>query len=239
MISNKESFVFKKYLSNKKLVKFFYLFLFADTIAFFYFLTNLYSSTYYKYPLAATIVFFFFLIVFLFEITKADKELIKGKIRNYLTWGRGAGAELIVKRSLMSLSNDYRIISDFQMDKGNIDHICIGPTGIFAIEVKAHKGVISCIDSKLKRGNQDIGGFLGQAKKGSVYLNHLIKEKTGKDYFVIPLLVFPSAQIDNSINHQIEGVWVGGNGFERWVVENCKNALSLGEIEIICQILSK
>jgi hypothetical protein len=43
--------------------------------------------------------------------------------------------------------------------------------------------------------------------------------------------------MDNSINHQIEGVWVGGRGFERWVVENCKNVLSPGEIEDVCNIL--
>ncbi|MFA5714495.1 MAG: nuclease-related domain-containing protein [Candidatus Paceibacterota bacterium] len=239
MINNKDSFTFKKYLSNKKLIKFFYIFLLIDTVAFFCLLMKFYFSGYYKYPLVATMLVLFFLIIFHFVISKADRELIKGKKRNYFTWGRGAGAELIVKKSLMSLNDYYRVISDFHPGEWNIDHICIGPTGIFAIEVKAHKGTISYSDGKLKRNNQELGNFLGQAKEGSVFLNQLIKERLNKDYFVVPVLVFPNANIDNSINHQIENVWVGGRGFERWVVDNCKNVLSLEEINTICNFLER
>ncbi|MFA5169373.1 MAG: nuclease-related domain-containing protein [Candidatus Paceibacterota bacterium] len=231
MISNKESFVFKKYSSNKRMFKFAALVIFLILISGITFLYVFSYQSYLKYPFVATVVFLISLMIVYREGIKADKELDGMEKHNYFTWGRGAGAELIVKRSLMTLNDDYRIISDFQMDKGNIDHICIGPTGIFAIEVKAHKGVISYINNRLKRENQDISSFLWQAKRGSVYLNHLIKEKTGKDYFVVPVLVFPNAKIDNSINHQIEGVWIGGREFEGWVVENCRNFLSSIDVE--------
>ena len=237
MINNKESYTFKKYLKNKKLIKFFYLFLIIDTIFFFYFLMNFYYSACYKYPLLATVIVFFFLVVFKFQIEKTDKELEEGKRRNYFTWGRGAGAELIVKRSLMTLNDDYRIISDFQTGKWNIDHICVGPTGIFAIEVKAHKGIMYCVGDNLKRYTQDVSIFLGQAKAESLFINHLIKEKLGKNYFVVPILVFPNTKIDISISHAIDNVWVGGHGFEKWIIENCKNKLNSEEIEKICNIL--
>lgn len=238
MISNKESFTYRKYLKNKNLFKYFCLFLVVDTIIFFYLLIKFYYSAYYKYPLGASIILIFFMLVFYFEMKKAEKELVDEYRHNYFTWGRGAGAELIVKRSLMALSSDYKILSDFQPGKWNIDHICIGPTGIFAIEVKAHKGTISYVNNKLKRNNQELdGNYLGQAKKGSVFLNQLIKEKLNKEYFVVPLLIFPNAKIDGSINHKIENVWIGGRGFEKWVIQNCKNLLTSEEIDDIYNTL--
>lgn len=238
MIDNKESFTYKKYLKNKRLFKFFWLFLVVDTIIFFYVLINLSYNSYHKYLLATLMIIMLSTIIFYFERKKAERELRYARKHNYLTWGKGAGGELIVKKSLMTLSNEYKMFSDFHPGKWNIDYICIGPTGIFAIEVKAHKGTISYINNKLKRNNQELNGdYLGQAKKGSVFLNQLIKEKLNKNYFVVPVLVFPNARIDNSINHKIENVWVGGRGFERWVIQNCKNTLSIKETEVICNIL--
>ncbi|GMX58692.1 MAG: hypothetical protein MCSN_3460 [Candidatus Microsyncoccus archaeolyticus] len=230
MINNKESFTYKKYLKNKRLFEYASLFLVIDIIMFFYFSMELYYKS--------SIIFALVVFIFYFELKKAKKELRYEKKRNYFTWGKGAGAELIVKKSLMTLSNQYRVFSDFQAGKWNIDHICIGPTGIFAIEVKAHKGTISYTDNKLKRNNQELGGnYLGQSKKGSVFLNQLLKEKLNKNYFVIPVLIFPNAKIDNGINHKIENVWIGGRGFEKWIIENCNNMLNPEEIEIICNVL--
>jgi len=237
MTNNKESFTYKKYLRNKKLFKYFCIFLILDTIVFFYLLTKFYNDAYYKYPLGASTIFIIFLIIFNFEIKKAEKELFKAERRNYLTWGRGAGAELIVKKNLMGLGDDYKILSDFEPGKWNIDHVCIGPTGIFAIEVKAHKGTVSYVNNKFKINNQEINGnYLGQAKKGSVFINQLIKEKLNKEYFVVPVLIFPNAKINN-IKHKIENVWVGGRGFEKWIIQNCKNLLTSKEIEDIYNAL--
>ena len=237
MTNNKESFTYKKYLRNKKLLKCLLVLLIFNVIIFFYFLIKFYNDAYYKYPLSASILLIIFLIIFYFEIKKAEKELFKAERRNYLTWGRGAGAELIVKKSLMGLNNDYKILSDFEPGKWNIDHICIGPTGIFAIEVKAHKGTISYINNKLKINNQEIdGNYLGQAKKGSVFINQLIKEKIKKEYFIVPVLIFPNAKI-HDIKHRIENVWVGERGFEKWVIQNCKNLLTSEEIDDIYNTL--
>ncbi len=237
MISNKESFTYRKYLKNKKLFKCSWLFLIIDTIIFFYLLIKFYYGAYYKYPLGASIILIFFTIVFYLETKKAEKELVEEERHNYFTWGRGAGGELIVKKSLMTLDSDYKIFSDFHPGEWNIDHICVGPTGIFAIEVKAHKGTISYTDNKLKRNDQELdGNYLGQTKQGSVFLNQLIKEKLNKEYFVVPVLIFSNAKI-KGINHKIENVWIGGRGFEKWIIQNCKNALSSKEIEDICNVL--
>jgi hypothetical protein len=238
MVSNKNSFTYKRYLRNKRIFKFFCIFVIIDIIFFIYLILKFYYSAYYKYPLGASIILIFFTAIFYFETKKAEKELADEKRHNYFTWGRGAGAELIVKRELMVLSDDYKICSDFHPGKWNIDYICVGPTGVFSIEVKAHKGTISYANNRLKRNGQELEkNYLGQTKKGSVFLNQLIRENLNKEYFVVPILIFPNAKIDGSINHKIENVWIGGRGFERWVIENCKNVLNLDEIESVCNVL--
>lgn len=239
MINNKESYTFKKYISIKKTILWgsfiIYIFLLFGA----YLSIKIFYSSYSAYPLAAILITLILLMFLYRSGIKADREMLEIKKHNYYTWGIGAGAELVVKKSLMKLSDNYRIISDFQTGKWNIDHICIGPTGIFAIEVKAHRGLIYYTENKLKRDTQDISNFLGQAKAESLFLNHLIKEKLNKEHFVIPVLVFPNGKIDTSICHKIENVWVGGRGFERWVIENCKNTLSSEEIEEICNVLKQ
>jgi|WetSurMetagenome_2_1015567.scaffolds.fasta_scaffold98154_3 hypothetical protein len=238
MKDNKDTYTYKKYSSNKNLIKYFNVFIFIDVVAGIYFLIKFWFSSGKLYPVATTLIILIFLIIFDRQISKSLKELDEIGKRNYRTWGRGAGAELVVKRSLMSLDDDYKIMNDFQTGKWNIDHICVGPTGIFAIETKACRGTVSYADNKLKINGVDLKhNYLGQAKRGSLFLNKLIEKKTGKYYFVVPVLVFPHAEMDSSINHQIEGVWVGGRGFERWIVEKCNDVLIPSSIEEIRLVL--
>jgi len=240
MTDNKNTYTFKKYLSNKKLFRFSASLIFLISFAILFLLDLLFFKIYLKYPLVAAIIFFVSLIFLYREIAIADKELLNMARRNDSTWGRGSAAELVIIRSLEKLGSGYKVINDFQTGNGNIDHICVGPTGVFTIETKAHKGTIS-YDGKLKRNNQEFEkDFLKQAKSGCYFVDQLIKEKIGKDYFIIPIIIFANARIDKqTINHQIEGVWVGGREFECWVIENNKNTLQPEEINAIYDLLLK
>jgi hypothetical protein len=56
---------------------------------------------------------------------------------------RGARAEEQVGALLDSLPGDrWRVIHDATLGRGNVDHIVIGPPGIFTIETKSHPGPI-------------------------------------------------------------------------------------------------
>lgn len=65
----------------------------------------------------------------------------------YLTYRAGIIGEQKVTRILSAtLSDDYSIFNDVMLKSisgGNIDHIVVGPTGIFVIETKNYKGKIS------------------------------------------------------------------------------------------------
>ncbi|UCB60961.1 MAG: NERD domain-containing protein [Candidatus Bathyarchaeota archaeon] len=68
-------------------------------------------------------------------------------LREYPSWRAGiAGERKVIKTLSSALSDEYSIINDIMLKSGvhgNIDHIVVGPTGIFVIETKNHKGRIS------------------------------------------------------------------------------------------------
>jgi hypothetical protein len=70
--------------------------------------------------------------------------------RRHRDYKRGFEGENQVTRVLSSaLSDDYVLINDVQLDmskRSNIDHIVLGPTGIFALETKNHGGKILCYE---------------------------------------------------------------------------------------------
>lgn len=58
------------------------------------------------------------------------------------SWAKGLEGENLVLRYLKTLPKDYFIFNDvkFQGSRGNIDHIVIGPNGMFVVETKNYSG---------------------------------------------------------------------------------------------------
>lgn len=239
MVDNRNTYTFKKFIKNKKIIRLGVLVVLVIFLIATCFLLIFPFSVHTKYPFITMVIVLASLIVLSREMSTADKEFTDMRKHNYFTWGKGAGAELIVMRNLEELGDEYKIINDFQTGRGNIDHICVGPTGIFVIETKAHKGSISYDGGKLKRNKQDLEKyFLKQTKAGCFFIDQLIKEKLGKDYYIVSILIFANAVIDRqTINRPIEGVWVGGRKFENWVIKQNKSNLNSEEISKIYELL--
>jgi hypothetical protein len=59
-------------------------------------------------------------------------------LRNRIVGARG---EIRVAKALLPLEgHGYLLLHDVQTGHGNIDHVVVGPTGVFALETKAWKG---------------------------------------------------------------------------------------------------
>jgi hypothetical protein len=66
----------------------------------------------------------------------------------YRTWKSGlTGEKIVIKNISDKLSSDYSIFNDVLLAdgkrKGDIDHLIVGPTGIFVIETKNSKEMVS------------------------------------------------------------------------------------------------
>ncbi len=99
---------------------------------------------------------------------------------------RGAKGEEQVGSMLDGLRDqDWRVIHDASLGNGNVDHILIGPAGVFTVETKSHPGPV--------RVARLHGSTLTQAQAQ----RRAIERVTGLE--VEPLLVFSRAWIDRPL----------------------------------------
>ncbi len=110
-------------------------------------------------------------------------------------WLRGAEGERAVGEVLTQLEGDgWRALHGISLGRGDVDHVLIGPGGIFTIETKSHPGRIGVdrIDPKMLRQ--------AYAEK------KLLERITGLK--VQPLLVFSRAYLVGHVPAQRQGVTI-------------------------------
>jgi hypothetical protein len=96
---------------------------------------------------------------------------------------RGAQGEEHVGELLSALTDDgWLVIHDASLGRGNVDHILIGPPGVFTIETKSNPGPV--------RVSRLHGGLLAQAQAQS----RALKQACGVT--AEPLVVFSRAWVD-------------------------------------------
>jgi len=128
------------------------------------------------------------------------------------TWGIGAEGEETVAEHLKALGNRYRIIHDVVLPEigGNIDHIVLGPNGIFVIETKNHNGFITCngdywTQRKVGQRGTPYLGKIGcpskQVKKNAISLRSMIRDRLGMNLYVNCAIVFANKDAVISIKN--------------------------------------
>lgn len=233
-MNNKNSLTYRVYKKNKlKLLKqsmvfvgvYLVLILFFGFLPAFIFFKIGFKNIKYDFLL---LEFWCFLLLIIFAfLFERIKNWFDNKInKNYFTWGRGAGAELFVIKKLEEfLGNDYKIVEDIQNSKGNVDVVCVGPTGIFVIEVKAHKGLI------VKDWCQK---YLKQLCAEVSYIKSFLKDVFKKEYLVEGILEFPFGRVDKkSIDGRINNFIISEGQF---FIEFIKNRKTILSVEEICKI---
>jgi Nuclease-related domain len=128
---------------------------------------------------------------------------------------RGFNGELDIKKELGNLSDDFSIYQDAQLgdNKGNLDFVVLGPPGVFILEVKSHKGEVGYNGHNITINGREYG-FLRQVHGQTWALKNYLKQQTGEDIFIHPVLVFssPYAKLNFGYN-PINNVYVIGRGF--------------------------
>ena len=115
------------------------------------------------------------LLVSMFVISRYVLPLVERR-------DRGARGEEHVGELLDGLSESWRVIHDASLGHGNVDHIAIGPAGVFTVETKSHPGPVH-----VRRLH---GAIIGQAQAQA----RAMEQVTGLR--VQPLVVFSRAWVD-------------------------------------------
>jgi hypothetical protein len=92
-------------------------------------------------------VVFVLLMLLVFRVLNQHMDTYEKERLNFL---KGATGEETVARKTDHLPDDFHVIHDLPTRYGNLDHVIIGPTGVFILETKNWRGTIKA------DGNDDI-----------------------------------------------------------------------------------
>lgn len=155
----------------------------------FFLIKTLLSWTSNIHPFAWTISLLLFCVFFRVYLPYLNKSVEE----NDNSWGTGYMIEELVGTKLAALGDNYRVIHDVSKGKSreNIDHIVIGPTGIFVIESKANRNAMVYYKNN-QRIISDLGNkFMNQVARNSCWVRENISDLLKNNEFVHGIIVRP------------------------------------------------
>jgi len=119
---------------------------------------------------------------------------------------KGLEGERSVALELSGLSDEYLLLNDVMLPgaRGNIDHVLVGPTGVFVFETKNYSGKYVCYGDRWflqgRRQKYDVKSVSVQAKNNADTLGELL-HTSGFTVQVNPVIVFTHPAVQLWLHH--------------------------------------
>lgn len=125
-------------------------------------------------------------------------------------WRRGAEGEEEVAYQLRKLGDDWRVIHSVPVGTGNtdIDHVVIGPPGVFSLNTKNHLGMRVTVNAKAVYVNGTFHPYIAKSRAEGKRAATLLTAATGRDVAVRPVIVIMASEL--RIKGSPDGVSVVG-----------------------------
>ena len=153
---------------------------------------------------------------------------------------QGAQGEERVGAALESLrAKGWYVFHDLPLRSvGNIDHLVIGPSGIFVVETKSHRGRITAQGNQLLRNGKPLEkDFLKQVKAQSLAVNQLLQQRLRQNYYVQPIVCFSDAFVQVA-GSRVEHVWVLPLAWLTQSLERQPSHLSSAQIQMLADVIA-
>jgi len=132
-----------------------------------------------------------------------------------------------------------QVFHDVLGDSFNVDHIVVGPTGLFAIETKTHsKPMKGACNVKYDGEHVTVNGAtpdrdpVVQAKCEAKWVSDLLEQSTGRRFFVQPIVLYPGWYVETTKPNV--DVWVLNDQAVPTFIKNTRNhQLSPEDISLI------
>jgi hypothetical protein len=131
-----------------------------------------------------------------------------------------------------------QVFHDICGDTFNVDHVVVGPTGVFTIETKTITKPASGKHSVVFDGEKiTVNGFnpdrdpIVQAKAEASWLCELLESSTGKKFPVKPVVLYPGWYVENV--SEITDVWVLNDNALPTFIRNARNHVAPEDISLI------
>lgn len=130
-----------------------------------------------------------------FVLTRRDIKDAVAEMRSGMNFAKGAAGESLTARELDRLGDEYIVVHDFhplidgKPADWNVDHIVIGPNGVFVLDTKNYssKRVPPADKSGVSKKN------VSQAQRNAAELKSKLRTWSGgslSDVFVMPVVVY-------------------------------------------------
>ena len=124
---------------------------------------------------------------------------------------KGARGEEQVSQILKSLPEDYHVFNDFVAMRNHVDHVVVGPAGVFAVETKFWRGSVTLEEGHiLLDGQLPSRSPLSQVRTEAEAVRAVL-EKKGWKGTVTPVLVFASNTFEAKIAELSGAVIINSN----------------------------
>lgn len=149
----------------------------------------------------------------------------------------GAKAEQAVADALQELPDDYYVFHDLEFPGFNIDHVVLGPNGIFLVETKSQKGNITQEnDVLLRNGRKFFKDFLKQCWRQAYSLRDHLNAERLRGLSIKPILCFSRGFVE--IRGPVRGVAVLNVGYLRPYILSQRGSLPVQARDQIIPLLA-
>lgn len=165
------------------------------------------SSVWIRFLSFATIVLIFTAVL---VWKRRFMAFLDEKFRSARMWHRGYEGERVIGELLSEgLSEKYYVFNDvrFPGRTANIDHIVIGPSGVFVLNTKNWRGTVAWTEdgeTLLWNGEPEKKGVAKAILADALDVHDKLKILTNRDFFIKPILVFPLAKVLPRLNTRVE-----------------------------------
>jgi hypothetical protein len=166
------------------------------------------------------------------KIRRAKREVDNLKLG--LTGERAVGQYL--EEALVPLK--HHVFHDIPGESFNIDHLVVGPNGVFSVETKTRSKPASgpCHvmydgESVKVNGTSPDRDPIIQAKAAARWIHELLESSTGKKFSVQPIVLFPGWFVES--NHEQHDVWILNEKGAPVFIQRTKEQLSPEDVSLI------
>jgi hypothetical protein len=157
------------------------------------------------------------------------RETDPGGVLDVLPHLKGARGERSVGEILEGLDDRYRVHHGIDTGRGNVDHVVIGPTGVFAIETKNVAGRFELRHGRITHNGYDGWDIVIQARAEAMAIRDRLRE-AGLDQWVEAVVASTKAHIEDD-RLQVENVTFLPASALRPFIETRRIRLSAADVE--------
>ncbi len=147
--------------------------------------------------------------LFFFLRKKIDRNL-EARLRSARAWRRGAEGERVVAELLETeLPDGYHVFNDvrFPGRTANIDHLVVGPSGVFVLNTKNWRGTVGWAEdgkTLLWNGEPEKKNSASAAFNDAIDVRNKLRTLLNREIFVRAVLVFPLAKVFPKLDTSVE-----------------------------------